>query len=109
MDLAGGVCSYTAYNIICLVVLQVDKETCLALSEDGVIKPMQGICVMPSVAKLQKAAAFVEKSASTLCPVIHQMGGDFGESIQFEYEPTLEFILHSFSLYSTKKFGLPTP
>jgi hypothetical protein len=44
MDLAGGVCSYTAYNIIRSVVLEVDKEARVSLSDDGRIKVAHGIC-----------------------------------------------------------------
>jgi hypothetical protein len=44
MDLAGGVCSFTAHNIIQSVVLEVDKDTCLSLSNNGPVKVAQGIC-----------------------------------------------------------------
>jgi hypothetical protein len=56
--------------------------------------------------ELQRAAAFVEQVAATLIPVIHLPQTEFGESIQFEYQPTLEFLLPSFSLYGTKKVRL---
>jgi hypothetical protein len=108
MDLAVGVCSYTAYNIIWSVCLKVDQETLMTLSpEDSGTRVSQGICIMPSVINLQRAAVLSKRlQPLAVCPIIHLQNSDFGESIQFEYQPTLESILWSLSLDGTEKVRL---
>jgi hypothetical protein len=102
MDLAGGVCSYTAYDIIRSVVLSVDKnEETNNDGEDPVRAQRTGLCLMPSTSELKRAAKFVEKAGQTLVPLIHQPDAASGEYIQFQYEETLKFLLESFSLFGT--------
>jgi hypothetical protein len=100
MDLAGGVCSYTAYDIIRSVVLAVDKNN-IDDDDDTSNSKRTGLCLMPSTTKLKRAAAYVEKVGQTLTPLIHQPEAPAGESIQFKYDETIKFILKSFSLYGT--------
>ena len=104
MDLAGGVCSYTAYDVIRSVVLAVDKTNGTPDAEsDETTLPAQrtGLCLMPSTSELKRAAKFVEKVGQTLVPLIHQPEAAFGEAIQFQYDETIKFLLQSFSLYGT--------
>ena len=94
MDLAGGVCSYTAYDVIRSVVLAVDKTNGTPDAEsDETTLPAQrtGLCLMPSTLELKRAAKFVEKVGQTLVPLIHQPEAAFGEAIQFKYDETIKF------------------
>ncbi len=62
MDLAGGVCSYTAYDIIRSVVLAVDKADDLRGDDETVAsnqttnkpKVRTGYCIMPSTSILKR-------------------------------------------------------
>jgi hypothetical protein len=102
MDLAGGVCSYTAYDIIRSVVLAVDKNNDASDDDETTDSTKRtGLCLMPSTSELKRAAKFVEKVGQTVVPLIHQPDAPFGKAIQFKYEETFKFLLQSFSLYGT--------
>jgi hypothetical protein len=70
MDLAGGTCSYTSYDIIRSVVLAADND-CVDGTDSARLK-RSGLCLMPSTTKLKRAAKFVEKVGQTIAPLIHQ-------------------------------------
>jgi hypothetical protein len=65
MDLAGGVCSYTAYDIIRSVVLAVDKNNVNKNDESANAK-RTGLCLMPSSSELRQAAKYAEKVGQTI-------------------------------------------
>jgi hypothetical protein len=102
MDLAGGVSSYTAYDIIWSVVLAVNKNEDTNNDEDPTLAKRTGLCLMPSTLELKQAAKFVEKAGQTLVPLLHQPEAAFGKYIQLQYKETLKFHLQSFSLYGSE-------
>jgi hypothetical protein len=83
MDLAGGVCSYTSYDIIQSVVLEVDQNENITNKDPDAdassARRRRGLCLMPSTSELKRAAKFVEKVGQTLVPLNHEPEAAFGD------------------------------
>jgi hypothetical protein len=60
MDLAGGICSYTVYDVIWSIVLAVDKTNLPVLEDDGHTKEEGEDWLLHHATVLKRAAAFVE-------------------------------------------------
>jgi hypothetical protein len=103
MDLAGGVYSYTAYDIIWSVVLAVNNNEGSDNDEDPTCAKRTGLCLMPSALELKGAAKFVEKAGQTLIPLIHQP-----EAASGKYELTLKSLISPF-LYTVLNVLLLIP